>query len=116
LQCVFCPVLGVASTGIGKANLDLTNAPAIAALHAKQGGDDDGLFQADRRGPEFALLDPSSDHSIAPARRIADRLSLWLDMEPRDASAELDSNVLVATNAEGLIHRAVDMCVLSKKT
>jgi hypothetical protein len=103
LQCEFGPVLGVASTGIGKANLDLTNSHTIAAPHARQGGDYDGLFQADRRDAAFTLLDAWPDHPVAPARRTADRLFFWLDMEPRDASAELDSNVLVATNAKGLI-------------
>ena len=48
LQRVLGPVFGEATPSIGKADLDLPNGPAIAALHARQSGDDDGWLQTDR--------------------------------------------------------------------
>ncbi len=116
LQSVFGPALGVASAGFGKINFDLANGPAIMTLHTRQGGDDDGLFQADRRSPEFSSLEPSTDHVSTAAHWTAKRLFTWLDMKSRDTSGELDPGLPVAKDAKGLIQQGGGHVRFPKKT
>ncbi|WP_236620992.1 hypothetical protein [Rhodopirellula sallentina] len=116
LQSVSGPALGVASAGVGKINFDLANGPAVMTLHTRQGGDDDGLFQADRRSPKFSLLEPSTDHVSTAAHWTANRLFTWLDMKSRDTSGKLDPGLPVATDAKELIQLGGGHVRFSKKT
>ena len=65
LQRVPGLAFGEATTWLGKADLDLSNVPAIEALHTRQIGNDESRLCADRRGSEFPNLCTSTDHVVA---------------------------------------------------
>ncbi|EMI45397.1 hypothetical protein RRSWK_01801 [Rhodopirellula sp. SWK7] len=104
------------SPDVSKINFDLTSGSAIMALHARQGGGDDGLPQADRRSLKFSSLEPSTDHVSTAAHWTANLLFTWLDMKSRDTSGELDPGLPVVTDAKGLMQQGGGHVRFSKKT
>ena len=94
---------GVRHAGIGKANLDLSDDFALAALHPGDRQIQVHRFAANGNRPEATNALPSAKHVFRPASRTATRLPWLLDPENHRTLDILSLPVPVATHPKCMV-------------
>src|SRR5262249_45273893 len=106
LQGIPLESFGVAPPRVGEGDLDLTHAPTVQAFHAGDGPDDECGPAADGNGAEASLDVAPRGHLPGAACRTSAGVGLLADGEDHLAVPILGADVLVASDAEGMVQEA----------